>query len=1074
MIRFALRHPTSVVALMIIMAITGFYAYRTMPREAAPDINLPFVIVTVPYYGVAPEDIESLVIVPLEKKLKELKNVKKMRATAAEGAGIIMLEFETSVEIDDAVIQVRSKVDLAEPEMPSGIETPMVDEINFAEFPILSLSLSADYAPHRLKAVADDLKDRIEGVPGVLGVDVAGGFERQILINVDPDRLRHHDLTMDDFIKMVQVENVNLPGGSVAVDGMKYGLRVAGEFETVGQVMDVIVAVHEGHPIRVRDVADVVDGMDENRTHARLDGVQGMQLQIKKRIGANIIQVADAVKEVIEADAALWPEGTRHALTFDASRDIRAMVTDLENNILSGLLLVLLTLPIFLGFRNSVLVALAIPFASFVTFAFLLAYGVTLNIVVLFSLILSVGSQVDNSIVIIENIFRHYAMGKSRYDSAFIGTSEVFWPVLSSTIATNSAYVPLLFWPGIMGEWMWYLPLVVLAANTASFLITMVMNPVLAATFMTRKGFVDDLRVIAAEKQHPILRRYGAFLDFALRHRWPAAILPMLLLPVLVVLFGFFGGGVEFFPEIDPNIANVNIRLPEGTSLDKTDTLSREIEERLAGAEGMKYLTSSIGVAPSEGAVLNTGAAEANANKAVLTLNFVPFEEREKPSKQVIEELRPLITRMPGAEITLKKGDDGPPTGAPVNIEIQGDDYATLKVLSDTIRSRIDGIEHMVDLKDDFEGGRPEIRIHVDRDKAARLKLNTMAVSSLVRTAVQGVEAGKFREGDEEYDIVVRLPLEKRSSWTDILDLPLANEDGVPIPLSNVATIEKTGGYGTLRRIDQKRTITVTANVTAAQHADPVLKEVIARVKDIPLPPGYRIDYTGENEERDKAARFLSQAFFSALFMILIVLITQFNSVAIPALILNSVPMSLIGVFLGLLVTGTPFGIVMTGLGIIGLAGVVVNNGIVLVDFIEQSAHEGMPRQAAIRYAGLVRLRPVVLTAITSVVGLLPTALDVNLDFSGLVARLFTLPWDFSGFAFIAFGTETAQWWTSMAHAMIFGFIVATVLTLVVLPVTYSIMDDIAGWIKRKTGFHLVTGSDPVKAPESKPEPPAE
>jgi len=1016
----AIDRRSTVFAVMLIILVVGIYSYIILPRESTPDITVPYVLVVTPYEGVTPDDIESLITYPIERKLKGLKDVEKIRSVSAEGSSMITIEFVPDVDIDNALQWVRDKVDQAKGDLPTDLENdPSVLEINLSEFPILMVAVSGNVDETVLKVVGEKLEEQIEEISGVLDVTLTGGRERQIRVEFDPDRLYAYKISLSEIVRAIRQENVNIPGGSIDIGQGKYLLRIPGEFTDPAEIDNLVLTERDGRVIYFKDVAKIVDSFEDRTSYARLNGHQSVSLAIKKRTGANIIEVADRVFSLLNSAEEIVPPGIDLSVTFNQSKDIRRMVSELENNIITGLILVVLVLFMFLGLRNSIFVALAIPFSMLLSFAILQLLGITLNMVVLFSLILALGMLVDNAIVIVENIYRHMQEGYSGVAAAKIAVTEVGWPVISSTATTLCAFFPMTFWPGIMGEFMKYLPLTLIITLSASLFVALVINPTICAYFMSLKGQKEK-----KSDSGRVILWYGRSLAYALKHRLLVVFASFLLLFGIGAAYAVLGHGVELFPDIEPNLAFVEIKAPEGANVDASNALAQRIE-KLAIAEGdIRHVVAEVGV--SDG---GNGGGSALSNLSKISLDFVERDERHEDSRDVLERIRTEIAPIPGAEFKVDQKEEGPPTGPPISVEISGDKIEVLEKLVAETRNRIKDVPGLVDLKDDFAKAKPEIRIDVDREKASLLKLSTATISEMVKAAISGTKLGVYREGEDEYDIIARMPAERRTSVADIENLLIPAADGSPIPLSTVASVELGAGFGSIRHIDQKRVVTVSAD-TFGRNSNEVLQDVQSQLEGLKLPAGYQVTYSGEQQEQQKAAAFLSKAFIGAILLIMLVLITQFNSVLQTLIVMTSVLLSLTGVFLGLMVTATPFGIIMTGIGVISLAGVVVNNAIVLIDYINQLVKEGMELNAALIRAGTVRFRPVMLTATTTILGLLPMAVGVSFDFK-------TFSW--------VIGGESADWWGPMAVAVIFGLAFATLLTLVVVPVLYSLAESAKG-----------------------------
>ncbi len=1025
----AVDRRSTVFALMLIILIVGIYSYIVLPREATPDITIPIVLVVTPYEGVSSGDIESLITHPIERKLKGLKDVEELRSVSAEGSSMITIEFTPDVDIDNALQWVRDKVDQAKGDLPKDLENdPSILEINLSEFPILLVAVSGAVDENVLKKVGEELEDRIEQVTGVLDVVVTGGREREIRVEFDPDRLFAYRISLSEVIRAIQQENVNIPGGSIDIGEGKYLLRIPGEFTDPDEIDNLVLTERDGRIIYFKDVAQIVDSFEDRTSRARLNAKQSVTLAIKKRTGANIIEVADQIFALLKMADEQIPPGIDVAVTLNQSKDIRRMVGELENNIITGLILVVSVLFLFLGLRNSIFVALAIPFSMLISFAVLQLMGITLNNVVLFSLILALGMLVDNAIVIVENVYRHMSEGHSGVTAAKIATSEVGWPIISSTLTTLCAFFPLMFWPGIIGEFMQYLPLTLIITLTASLLVALVINPTLCGHFMSLGKKTKQKE----RKPSKVVDSYSKCLQFALMNRFLVVGASISLLIGIVITYFFLGHGTELFPDMEPNRAFVEIKAPEGTNLAASNELATKVEAFALEEADARFVITEVGISGSD----RGGGDSVQSNLSKVTLDFLDRDDRQEDSRDVLDRLRQRVGPMAGAEFKVARQEEGPPTGPPVSVEISGEEIRVLDRLVSQSKQLIKDVSGLVDLKDDLSKAKPEIRIDVDREKASLLQLSTAEVSEMVKAAISGTKLGVYREGEDEYDIIARMPEHRRTSVADIENLLVPAIDGSPVPLSTIADIKLSTGFGAIRHIDQKRVVTISAD-TFGRNSNEVLSEVQQRLADLDLPAGYQINYSGEQEDQQESTVFLSKAFIGAILLIMLVLITQFNSVLQTLIVMTSVVLSLTGVFLGLMITSTPFGIIMTGIGVISLAGVVVNNAIVLIDYINQLVREGMELNTALLRAGVVRFRPVLLTAVTTILGLLPMAIGVSFDFK-------TFTWEIGG--------ESADWWGPMAVAVIFGLAFATLLTLVVVPVLYSLAESARGkfWRAKK------------------------
>lgn len=1031
----AIKNKTSVFVLTVAIVIMGLVSYFSLPREAAPSITIPMIFVATPYFGVSPSDMENLVTQPIEKRVKELSNIKEISSTSSEGISTVVIEFEPDVDLDNALQKVREKVDLARPDLPTDAEESSIQEINLENTPIMVVNISGAHSLVTLKDIAEDLEERVETISGVLDVTVTGGLEREVQVNIDPDRLTYYNLGLQDVIETIQKENLNMPGGSIDSRSLKYLVRVPGEITAPDEIGRFIVKSRGGQPITIQDVANVKLGFKDPGSYARINGLPSVSLNIQKRSGENLIRIADAVKVMLEEESTSLPESVEFTVLADQSKDIRRMVSDLENNIVSGLFLVIIVLYLFMGVRNAFFVAIAIPLSMLLSFLVIQSMGYTLNMVVLFSLILALGMLVDNAIVIVENIYRHREEGLPLVKAATEGVGEVSGPVIASTFTTLCAFAPMLFWPGLMGEFMGYLPAVLIITLSCSLFVALVINPTVCSVFVT----VDKNKPEQVWLKR-FRNRYKRVLWWALDHRWTVVAVTLITLVGVSGLYWIVGKGLEFFPETEPNQAYIDVTAATGTKLEVSDEVIREIEASMGSVVDLVKYVSNVGSSPDPDAF--SGGGGGTPHKSRVITDFPERADRSRSSFETVEEMRGYLEDLIGARVEIVLPRRGPPTGPPINIELIGEDFKVLGRLTKEVSSRIKDIPGLVDLKNDYDMGRPELKVMIDRNQAALFEVNTSKVAQTVRTAINGTTASEYRIGEDEYDIVVRFAEKSRGTFADLERINILHE-GVQIPLANLARLQVAGGLGSIKRKDLERVVSIEGNVEG-RLVNEVLADVQSSVSDLDLPYGYLVRYAGENVEQEEASEFLVRAFGIALMLILLVLITKFNSLTLPFIIMMSVILSLIGVLLGLIVTATPFGIIMTGIGVISLAGVVVNNAIVLIDYIEKLRDRGLSRREAIVQGGETRLRPVLLTAITTILGLIPLSTGFSFDFRTLGLEI---------------GGESSQWWGPMGIAVIFGLAVATILTLVVVPVMYEIL---TGWTeKRQT--QKVTDDGPVE-----------
>ena len=1027
----AIRNPVFVFIMVLVISIVGFQAYNSIPREAAPDIQIPLLIVSVPFPGSSPEDVESLISNKVEQELKTIKNLKEIRSTSSEGVSVLTLEFTSDFEISEARTKVREKMDQLKPDLPADAEDYQVTEINLSEQPLMILNLAGDIGLLRLTELADEVKDEIGGIPGILEVRRAGGLEKEIRVYVNPDKMNYYKLALNQVSSSISSENTNLPGGTITMGPTKYMIRVPGEFISPEGINQAVISSPNQVPVRVGDIARVVFGYKEITSKSRLDGLESVSLSIVKRSGENLLGIRDEVKSIIKRLEDNYNQNVKFSILSDQGERVQQIVTDLENNIITGFVLVFLVLLLVMGISNALLVAIAIPLSFLVSIIILNVMGFTLNIVVLFSLILSLGLLVDNAIVIVENIYRHRQAGRTRIEAAKLGTKEIAIPVTTSTITTVAAFFPLIFMPGIAGEFIGFLPKTLIVTLSSSLFVALIINAVFCSTMMRvklKKEVTSDFDELKLLEHSRILQIYQSILRGILCHRFKVILIFIFL---FVGTFYWYGKNtfprkrIEFFPKTEPSEAVVNIRAPMGTTLKISDKYVNSVEEYIKNdKDKLDAVVANVGQRRGSGA---SSSGSTTTYLSHVVLDFPRWQDWvEKPS-EIIKNLRQKLVQMVGVQVKLTEAKSGPPTGKAFNLEVKGEDFSKMIYAVEKIKRRIKDIPGLVDLSDDFDRSRPELKVIIDRDKASRLGFRARDIASTVRTAFNGKKVSVFRDGTEEYDIWVQLDQSFRKNQSDLASLFIFTASGEPVRLSEIAKVDTGPSYGSIRHVDTERTITISGD--AFRTAGPVLVMKAQRIlKGIELPDGIRYKFTGENTGRKETQKFIGQALIIAICLILIVMIAQFNSIALPLIVLTSVFMSVMGVFLGLIVHDRPFGIIMTGVGTVALAGIVVNNVIVMLDFVVRLRKQGFERNDAMVLASAVRFRPIVLTAVTTVIGLAPLAIGMDIDFSRD--------------SVIVLGAESSRFWESMALAIMYGLSVATFLTLFMVPTLYSIIED--------------------------------
>lgn len=1006
MIAWILKQRTAIYALSVLVVIVGVVAYIRLPREDNPEIKQPWIFVTTVYAGVPPADIESLVTRPLEEALDGLEGVSKISSSSRESVSSIFVEFDSNTEVETALRRVKDRVDGARGDLPSDANDPMVKELNSSDWPVLIVVLSHPGGAEALDAPAKKLQDELKRLRGVLDVSIAGAVSRELAVEIDPLLLQSYDLTLRDVVSAIRSENASIPGGILRNEAGDYTIAVNGEIHDPADFGKIVVS---GGPVKVplENLASVGLVGARPESYSRIDGRPAVTLEIKKRTGANVIEMSDGAKKKIEAALASFPAGTEVVYSYDSSKYIKETISDLENSMFSGFVLVLLVTLFFLGKRNSLFVSLAIPFSMLSSFFVLQLMGITLNMIVLFSLIMALGMLVDNGIVMVENIFRHATMGKDRYTATVDGTKEIAGPIIASTLTTCLAFFPIIFMPGIMGDFMSYLPITIIVVLIASLVVALTINPVFCARFL---GVDEKARKKVLEGSGVFIKVQAFYEKIARR----AVAAPKRVVGISVavvaagfVLYGLIGKEMVFFPSTDPSTTVISLEGRQGMPLDGTDALAGRVEAVLPTIEtSMNHYSVTVGGSDSR--------------KAVIRVEYKPYTERTISGAESAERIKRALSGFVGAKVSISEGENGPPSGHPISYEIVGEDYAVLGSISDRVMAILEGRAELKGITTDYESAKPEVTITVDRKKAAYLGLSSAAVAETVRNAFHGAAAGSYRDGKDEYDIVVRYAEGRRNTIEQLRSLTVSGNDGVRVSLADVAEISPGSSVAVIKRLNLNRTVSINADFKdGVENKAAVLAAIASAVEGIELPAGYRIG-TGEGVEiQQESTVFLIQAFVVAIFLIAIVLLVQFNSFVDPLIILSSVVLSIGGVFWGYALTGQVFVVIMSGIGCIALAGVVVNNCIVLVDYTKILIREGTAWQEAIVLAGKTRLRPILLTAITTVLGMIPMALGAAFDIRTLR---------------FVIGSEQSEFWKAFAWAMIYGLSFATVMTLVVVP----------------------------------------
>lgn len=1018
-IEAALQHSRTVISLLVFILIAGAITYVGIPKEAEPDVEIPVIYVSIVHEGISPEDAERLLVRPMEQELRSLEGVKEMRASAYEGGANVTMEFEAgTVDVDQALLDVREKVDAARAKLPDETDEPTVHEVKFSKMdPMLVINLHGNVPERVLVRLARDLKDTIEGVGGVLEVDLYGDREELLEVVVDPLLIESYGMAPAEIYPIFSRNNQLVAAGSIDNVQGRTPVKVPGVFEDPQDVLNLPLKTSEDRVVRFRDVASVRRTFKDATSFARINGEPAIGLEVVKRAGENLIETVDAIRAAVEEESRMWPESVRVTYSRDKSDDIRNMLTDLQNNVLSAVLLVVMVIIGILGVRTASLVAIAIPGSFLAGILLLGASGITINIVVLFALIMAVGMLVDGAIVVTEYADRKMAEGMDRKQAYANAAQRMAWPVIASTITTLAAFAPLLFWPGIVGEFMRYLPMTLIATLSASLFMALIFVPTLGAWYgkVGAMSPVTRERLAAAETGdiHGVggwTGRYINILERALHH--PGKILGVSIITLIAIFmaYGAFGKGTGFFPDVEPEVAWVNIYARGDLSTEEMDGLVREVESRVLGWDEFKSVYTRVG----------GGGDNREDQIGRISLRFVDWELR-RPAGEILEDVRERVADIAGVEVETAFPDAGPPIGKPVQLQLASRIPADLEKAANLVFETMQAMPGLRDVEDSRPLPGVEWRIKVDRAKAARFGADVATVGGVVQFVTNGIKVGEYRpdDSDDEIDIRIRFPEDVRN--LDQLDLlRIATGEG-NVPISNFVTREPGQKVGTIKRTDLRRTVTVMAENQPGTLASELVTDLRERLmaQQDEFPPTVTFTFKGEDEEQQKAMDFLGKAFLVALFIIAIVLITQFNSFYQALLILTAVIFSTGGVFLGHLILQKPFGIVMSGIGLIALAGIVVNNNIVLIDTYNVLRRSGIPAMEAVLRTGAQRLRPVMLTTVTTILGLLPMVLGINID---LVNRDFSI------------GGPSTQWWIQLSSAVAGGLFFATLLTLIVTP----------------------------------------
>ncbi|MFZ4740499.1 MAG: efflux RND transporter permease subunit [Bacteroidales bacterium] len=1094
---WAIDNKTSIYVLAVIIAIFGIMSYNSIPKEQFPELVIPKMIVTTIYPGTSPTDMENLVTRPIEKNLKSIKGVKKITSNSIQDFSSIIVEFNTTVEVADAKQKVKDAVDKSKPDLPNNLlKDPSVMDVDLSEMPIMYINISGDFELEKLKKYADILQDEIESMKEITRVDIVGALDREIHIDVDMYKMQAASVSLNDIDRAIASENLTISGGAIEMQGMKRSIRVTGEFKNMAVIENIVIKSSSGALTYLKDIAAIKNDFKDKESYATLDRKNVITLNVVKKSGENLLDASDKIKDIIEKlKENKFPSKLNINITGDMSVHTRTTLADLNNTIIIGFILVTIVLMFFMGLTNALFVGLSVPLSMAIAYIVMPGIGFTMNMMVMFAFLFALGIVVDDAIVVIENTHRIFKQHKGKLtivQSAKYAAGEVFVPILSGTLTTLAPFFPLAFWPGVIGKFMLYIPVTLIITLFASLIVAYIFNPIFAVSFMKHDDDDEHLfskkkiftigsiflgiailfhlmmlpglgnftifigisfvlhqlfmRKILSRFQHEfipaLMNKYENILKIFLKGRRPYRLLWSLIVLFFLtfILLGISKPKVVLFPSSDPNFVYAYIKMPVGTDITKTDSITKIVENRVFNVIGddnpiVESVITNVAVNASEDPFENNTSA---SNLSKVSVAFVEYAKRDgKSSKIYLDKIREAVKGIPGAEITVDQNQNGPPVGKPISVEISGEDIDDIVSTTNALKAyietlKIPGIE---ELKSNFDNGKPEVVIDIDRERANHEGISTGQIGMEIRNAVLGKEVSKYREGEEQYPIIMRYKKEDRQNIDRILNLIITYRDmntGMlrQIPMSSVAKLKYENAYGGIKRKNLKRVVTLSSNVLSGYNANEIVATIAKNLPNFKSKEGIEIKIGGEQEDQEETMSFLGKAMLLAVFLIMFILITQFNSLSKPIIIFSEVFFSIIGVLLGFIIFGMPISIIMTGMGVIALAGIVVRNGILLVEFTDVLKERGMKTRDAIIQAGKTRITPVLLTASATILGLVPLAVGFNINFVTLFTELKP---------HIHFGGDNVAFFGPLAWTIIFGLSFATFLTLIFVPAMYYI-----------------------------------
>ena len=1105
---WSIDNKTSIYILTIIITLAGLMSYNALPKEQFPEIVFPQLMVNTIYPGTSPTDMENIVTKHIEKQVKSISGVKKINSNSIQDFSMINIEFNTNVDVAVAKQKVKDAVDKAKTDLPKDLPSPPdVIEIDVSQIPIMNIHISGDYGVDRLKKYADLMQEKIEGMTEITRVDIVGALTREVQVDVDMYRMSAANISFGDVERAIAYENMTISGGAVDIGNVKRNINVVGQFTDPRQLENIVIRGASGATVFLRDIATIVNGYKDQESYARLDGKNVITLNVIKRSGENLIIASDKIRDLAtKMEKEDFPSGLKVTITGDQSTTTRTTLHDLINTIIIGFILVTLILMFFMGATNAIFVGLSVPISMCIAFLIMPSLGFTLNMIVLFSFLLALGIVVDDAIVVIENTHRIFNNGKVPIkQAAKYACGEVFLPVFSGTMTTLAPFIPLAFWQGVIGKFMFFLPITLIVTLLASLVVAYIINPVFAVDFMKphdenegkgkiTKGFKITTVVFLAIAilfyiggsfgmgnftifiylmyllHHFVLERaiqgfqrvvwpkfqdlYARMMTILLKGYRPIGLLvgTVVLFFFTLILTGKFAPNVVFFPQAEPNFIFAYITLPVGTNQNYTDSITQIVEGRVQKVLGkdnpvVNSIIANVAVGANDPRSMDLSSS---SHLGKVTVAFVEYGKRNGVSTaDYLDQIRDAVKGIPGTQIIVEQEKGGPPTGKPISIEISGDKFDDLtktsqKLLTFLNKKQIPGVE---ELKSDLVASKPQILVSVDRERANREGIATAQIGMEIRTAVFGKEVSKFKEDNDEVPIMLRYQRDQRNNVNILMNTSIAYRDMVmmgqlrQVPLSSIATVSFDNTFGGIKRKNSKRMVTISSNVLNGFNPNEVVTSVQQAVEGYSIPEGITINMAGEQEEQKETGTFLGNAMLVSLGLIFLILVTQFNSLSKPLIIISEILFSIIGVLLGFIIFRMDISIVMTGIGVVALAGIVVRNGILLVEFTDILLEEGYELKDAIIEAGKTRMTPVILTATATISGLIPLAIGLNMDF----VKLFT---EFN--PHIYFGGDSVAFWGPLSWTMIFGLAFATVLTLVLVPAMLLISESLKRKFKPK------------------------